>query len=157
MRRYIAYFKYVIRHKWYVFWAGLALDCNIWRLLLHDISKFLPSEFIPYARCFYQSNGKPQYNETQEFNQAWNRHQKRNLHHYQSWILHEDSGFVMELPMPEQYIQEMVADWIGAGRAVGNLTGARVWYERNKKKIQLHPQTRLRVEHLLQHAEAVGA
>ena len=157
MRRYVAYFKYVIRHKWYVFWAGLALDCNIWRLLLHDISKFLPSEFIPYARCFYQSNGQPQYNDSPSFDMAWNAHQNRNRHHWQYHILIEDSGRILTQPIPEPYLQEMVADWIGAGRAVGNLTGARVWYERNKKVIQLHPQTRLRVEYLLLRAEAVNA
>lgn len=48
----IKYLKYLLCHKWYVmiecFREGL-----IWQGLMHDLSKFLPSEFIPYANFFY--------------------------------------------------------------------------------------------------------
>ena len=157
MRRYIAYLRYVIRHKWFVLRAGLKLECSLWRLLAHDLSKFLPSEFIPYARCFYQKNGKLQYNETNEFNLAWLMHQRRNCHHWQYWILKCDDGSQFPMTMPMQYIYEMVADWIGAGRAIGNLAGARVWYNRNRHKIVMTESTRRIAEWLLQKAEDVGA
>ena len=49
---YYKYLQYVIKHKYYVmiecFKVGL-----YWRGLVHDMSKFRPSEFIPYARYFY--------------------------------------------------------------------------------------------------------
>lgn len=64
---YWKYFKYIIRHKYYVFIAGLKTKAPIHRLILHDWSKFLPNEFIPYARYF---NGtwptKKQQEKTQE-------------------------------------------------------------------------------------------
>ena len=54
MKRYIAYLKYVLRHKRYVaqerFREGM-----YWRAFVHDMSKFLPSEFIPYAKHFHNS------------------------------------------------------------------------------------------------------
>jgi len=53
--KYLKYLKYILKHKWYVmiecFKNGL-----IWRGLMHDLSKFLPSEFIPYANFFYGNN-----------------------------------------------------------------------------------------------------
>lgn len=49
---YWKYFKYVLRHKWYVFLACLKYGL-IWRGIVHDLSKFKPDEFIAYARFFY--------------------------------------------------------------------------------------------------------
>lgn len=46
------YLSYVIRHKWYVYLA--CCERGIWWLgLIHDLSKFRWSEFMPYARHFY--------------------------------------------------------------------------------------------------------
>jgi len=56
MSKYILYLKYIIRHKWYV-----GIECFkmgvYWRGITHDLSKFLPSEFIPYAKYFYGDYG----------------------------------------------------------------------------------------------------
>lgn len=49
MRRHIAYLKYLISHKAFVFGSGLAIGCSLWRLIWHDISKFYPSEWFAYA------------------------------------------------------------------------------------------------------------
>jgi hypothetical protein len=43
-------------------------------------------------------------------------------------------------PMPDVYRREMLADWIGAGRAQGK-SNTWEWYEANKDKIMLHPET----------------
>ena len=56
MRRYIAYAQYVLAHKWYVFLAGCRLGLP-WLAALHDLSKFSPAEFGPYARFFYETDG----------------------------------------------------------------------------------------------------
>jgi hypothetical protein len=50
--------------------------------------------------------------------------------------------------MPNKYAREMVADWIGAGMALGS-PDTLAWYEKNKNKIRLHPITRMYVENLL--------
>lgn len=49
------------------------------------------------------------------------------------------------LPMPDVYRREMLADWRGAGRALGN-SDTRQWYELNKHNIRLHPETRTWLE-----------
>ena len=51
--------------------------------------------------------------------------------------------------MPEHFVREMVADWIGAGRAQGHGDDIVPWYRRNAHIMVLHPQTSLLVEHLL--------
>jgi len=105
------YLKYIISHKYYVFRAGLKVGCPIWQLIIHDWHKFLPSEWFPYVEYFY-GEFKPEnpmygvsiyqqechYKLKTEYNfdLAWNSHQKRAKHHWQYWILLEDSGPFVE-------------------------------------------------------------
>jgi len=133
--KYIKYFRYIIRHKWFVLVAcwrqGLYLDG-----IFHDWSKFLPDELIPYANYFYGDTS----NEA-AFDFAWLLHQKRNRHHWQWWILPEDDGGTKFLPMSRRAVLHMLCDWWGAGKALGS-TGPREWFEANGDKMQLHPETR---------------
>lgn len=52
-------------------------------------------------------------------------------------------------PMPETHLREMLADWFGAGRALGKLQ-AWDWYEKSKENMILHPDTRSQVETALE-------
>jgi hypothetical protein len=143
------YLKAVLRHKWFVFLAGRG-TVSLWQLVKHDWSKFIPAEWTPYARSFY--GPQPRTVATrQAFDRAWLHHQHANPHHWQAWVLREDSGVTKVLPMPEKYRREMLADWRGAGRAYGNNDTAG-WYEKNAARIMLHPETRALVE-----AELFGA
>ncbi len=150
--RYVAYFRYLFRHKWHVFWASCRLGVPL-RGLLHDTSKFRPSELIPYARSFYDRDGSPRGNRPEEiklaFDQAWLLHQHRNPHHWQYWTLRKDDGTLKVLPMPDKYIREMVADWVGAGLAQGHGNDVIPWYNKNKYSMILHSETRAKVESLL--------
>ena len=83
MRRHWQYLKYVLRHKWFVFQAGLKIGVPIFILIFHDWDKFLPDEWFPYARTFYKSNGEKHYENSIEFARAWMKHQHRNKHHWQ--------------------------------------------------------------------------
>ena len=56
--KYIKYLRYLIIHKFWVFIYCCQYGLY-WRGIIHDLSKFLPSEFIPYANYFYN---KPQNN-----------------------------------------------------------------------------------------------
>jgi hypothetical protein len=143
------YLKYVIRHKWFVLRACRKTGTSLWRGLIHDLSKFRPSEWGPYVRTFYAPDGSKQYKETEEFAVAWNLHQKRNKHHWQAWLLTWDRGETVALRMPDKYVREMVADWIGAGLAITGKVEVCQWYEKNKTKMILHPDTRTKVETLL--------
>jgi hypothetical protein len=133
-----------------------------WRGLVHDLSKFLPDEFIPYARHFYNPDGtlkpdkrdktgyyKPTDTGDPYFDYAWILHQKRNKHHWQWWILPEDNGGTKILEMEYPYWLEMVCDWAGAGKAQNNKVGIRKWYLKNKDKMQMGPNTRSNVEDTL--------
>lgn len=157
---YWKYLKYVVRHKWYV-----SIECFkmglVWRGLAHDLSKFLPSEFIPYARFFYGTGNniksrrdrtgyyKPYDTGDHAFDFAWLLHQKRNDHHWQWWILPEDDGGTKIMPMSPNAIKELVADWIGAGRAISGRSDPLPWYEANKGHMQLEHYTRQTIESML--------
>jgi hypothetical protein len=141
----LKYAHYLLRHKWFVF-----VECSkrglLFQGLLHDWSKFLPSQWIPYARHFYGG----QRTETSEtaFDLAWLSHQHHSPHHWQYWVLLADSGGQKVLPMPLRYRKEMLADWIGAGKAMGK-PDTLAWYQANRHKVLLHPSTRAWIEAML--------
>jgi len=163
---YFKYLNYVIRHKWFVF-----IECckvgKIWRGIWHDMSKFRPDEFIPYARYFY--GDWPDYNSIKKhlswypykytkeaiqeaFDLAWLKHQHRNPHHWQYWVLREDDGGTKLIDMKSEYVDEMLADWKGAGRAITGKNDPaeyRTWYLKNYNKIKLSENIRIVVDNLL--------
>lgn len=59
-------------------------------------------------------------------------------------------------PMPDVYRREMLADWRGAGRALGN-PDTRAWYLANYHKIKLHDDTRMWLDVQLDCADSVVA
>jgi hypothetical protein len=143
----------VLRHKWFVFVECCKLGIP-WRGLLHDLSKFSPTEFKAYAIYFY---GTPKHQNTDDFNNAWELHIKRNKHHWNYWVSRvqvRTVGFeqywVMPKEMPDVYVKEMVADWVGAGKAITGHNDIHEWYEKNKNEITLHYNTKKRVEKLLE-------
>lgn len=146
--RHYQYGRYVFRHKFFVFQECLKLNVNLWIAITHDWDKFLPGEWLPYARTFYQPDGQQQYNPEHGFAVSWNHHQKRNKHHWQYWYITWDTGDSECLPMPDVYRREMLADWRGAGRAIG-MPDTKAWYEQNKQRMHLHPDTRIWIEQQL--------
>lgn len=143
----IKYLKYLLKHKYYAtkycFKFGL-----YWRGLVHDLSKFLPSEWIAYREYFYNNPYNRKCVEA-DFNYAWLFHQHRNRHHWQYWCLKEDSGAIFAMEMPYVYIQEMVADWIAAGIAIAGKLEVKEWYNKNRDNMILGDITRYWVELLI--------
>jgi len=161
--KYLKYLRYVLRHRWYVFIECCKMKIY-WRGIIHDLSKFLPDEFIPYANYFYGKSSKKQKRDDTgyyvpyetgdgKFDFAWLLHQKRNKHHWQYWVLIRDNddnkGEYVILNMPLKYRKEMLADWRGAGKAQGFGNNTKEWYEKNKDKMKLHPSTRRWLEKAL--------
>jgi hypothetical protein len=171
--KHLKYLRYVLIHKWHVTRACLAHGL-FWRGLVHDLSKFRPSEWFPYSNHFYGRKSqhkdgdhaprgihtgrdetgyyKPTDTGDPAFDFAWLLHQKRNDHHWQWWVLPEDDGGVKILPMSARARLEMVCDWCGASIAQGKggWSGVQVWYEKNKGRMQLHEETRTWVESFLE-------
>lgn len=165
MLKYLKYFKYVVRHKYYVF-----LECCkhgiIWRGIMHDMSKFRPSEFIPYARYFY-GDYPPCTKYTfyewrwygfvprrlfredirRYFNKAWLLHIHRNPHHWQFWLLQEDDGPIKKLSIPTKYLKEMGCDWVGAGKAITGKNNIAEWYNANEHNIKINHSDKVWVKH----------
>jgi hypothetical protein len=156
LSKFITYSSYVIRHKWYVFLECCKQGIHL-QGIIHDMSKLLPSEFIPYMYHFgggiKQGRDKTGYYKPTDtgdlkFDYAWFLHQKRNAHHWQYWCFPkdaDDNSALKILEMPLKYRKEMVADWRGAGRAQGT-PNVLNWYTKNRHKIILGPKTREWVE-----------
>jgi len=159
MRGYLAYFKYVAVHKWFVL-----LECFkrglFWRGLVHDWDKFLPFSFFAYANLFYNKDGskkqkrdatgyyKPTDTGNQAFEEAWFVHTRLHQHHWQYWVLATERGQEKIIPMSRAAVMEMYCDWVGAGKAQGT-PDTKAWWEANKEKMRFHPDTYKQIEALV--------
>lgn len=156
MRKHLRYLIYVTRHRfwvaYYCFRAGL-----IWRGLKHDLSKYRPSEWRPYANFFYGRKTKQRRDSTgyykptdtgdPEFDFAWFLHQKRNDHHWQWWCCPDEDIGQKVFTMSRDAVREMICDWRGAGRAQGIMPEATPeWYAKNGKKMLMTRDTRLQIQ-----------
>ncbi len=158
---YVKYLKYVLRHKLFVYRAGRVLNVGFWQLLIHDWSKFKPFQFVGYARYFYKPDGSDYTRDeqrseaiTSDFNRAWNEHIHNNPHHWQYWILTLESTKGILLEIPDIYVFEMLADWIGAGRAQGR-NDLRKWFEtREGLEQRMHPTSYQFVRSLVEALDA---
>jgi len=157
----LAYLWYVLRHKWFVFVECCKLGIP-WLGVIHDLSKFRPSEWVPYMHHFYNTDGsKHQRDKTGKgyvrtldmgdaaFDTAVTLHYKRNKHHWQWYLLPANVGGIEILSMPERYCREMLADWHAASWAQGYQGEIKSWYEHTKDNMQLHPETRRWIEEQL--------
>lgn len=146
---YWKYFWLVVRHKWFVLLcvrkAGFGM---LGRLLFHDMSKFLPDEFIPYAR--YWEN-KPE-DRTDEIKKAYKKaseiHEKRNKHHHEYWFKEFGQGDTHPylIPMDWDSISELFCDWRAAGLAYNGVDDSREYFIREGPRMSLHPETRAEIE-----------
>lgn len=152
--KYLKNLLYILRHKWHVFVAGIELGVPLWQLIVHDLSKLLPSEFFPYAEKFFVGDTRPRKmhepGSDDRFDVAWMHHIHMNKHHFQWWVRIGKDGKLKPMKMPKRYALEMVADWVGAGMAQGQRDRKNVWewYIANQDSIVLHPVTRVMVEGL---------
>ena len=152
MNSHLKYLGYVVRHKWFVLVAGLRVGgIPLWRLVIHDWSKFTPAEWGPYARRFGggRSGVLDKSADAEEFHRAWTHHWHLNPHHWEHWLAFQDDGSTRPMRMPEHFAREMAADWMGAGRAITGRWEVREWYAKNAHRIVLHDETRATVERLL--------
>ena len=131
------YLRHLLAHKWRMLFQGLPL----WLALAHDWDKLWPDEFGPYSRAFGR---KGKYDKGPDFFFAWHKHQRRSKHHWQVWVVIDDDGRLVPLPIPDLYRREMLADWITAAAARGST--AQAWYRAHWDDLKLHPDTRAWVE-----------
>lgn len=145
------YLKYVLTHKYWVWHYGRTLGVSRWQLLIHDWSKFTPLEWRAYRDTF--STGVAWEARDPElvarFNYAWNRHVARNPHHWQHWLVFNNLEAPIVLKMPDRYFWEMLADWMGAQRALNGEVDLAAWYRQNGHAFAFHPDTQKDLEAFL--------
>jgi len=108
----------------------------------HDESKYSSEEFNPYCQYFYPEENKIKNSEL--FNQGWNSHQKTNKHHWQYWVLIQDTGEQVALEMSFYYIIELLCDW--AAMSIKFKSGLSDWYSQNKHNMIIADKTRACIE-----------
>ena len=148
------HFKTITRHKLLVmqgcFRVGLYKQG-----LLHDLSKYSPTEFLTGAR-YYQGNRSPNAAERDEkgYSEAWMHHKGRNKHHYEYWTdLSLETRRYESVEMPRRYLVEMVMDRRAAcmtyqGKAY-TPASALNYYLNSKERNLIHPQTQRELEYIL--------
>lgn len=129
-------------HIYYVRVAGEKIGVDAALLQEHDESKWSIHEFPGYALHFF-GGGNPAM-----FSRAWLHHLHHNPHHWQHWMFPDGltpaGSDVVDgvLPMPKHYALEMIADWMGAGRAYQGHWDMSGWLVGNLGKVRLHPETK---------------
>ena len=135
------YFTVTVRHKFYVGQAIFKTGAPWYMAIIHDWSKFRPTEYALYQYEFFGSapndRGKVKGSRA---HYAFKMHYKRNKHHWQYWVT--DWGNRRARLMPTKYIKEMVADWMGASRAYAGTWDITPWMNRHAHEMILHPLTR---------------
>lgn len=109
----VKHFGLITHHKWVVF----KLCCKIgipWRGLMHDLSKYSPTEFGEGVK-YYVGTHSPitEAKKKNGYSKAWLHHKGRNKHHSEYWI---DRSAPNKTPViPYQYAAEMICDKLAAG------------------------------------------
>lgn len=150
----IKHFIVITKHRHAVcrhcFKAGIPL-----RGLLHDLSKYSPTEFFAGAK-YYQGNRSP--NEKQRelfgYSSAWLHHKGRNRHHFEYWC---DVDPVLKVykpvKMPVKFFKEMFCDRVAASKIYQgkNYTSAHPYnyFKGGNAASSMHPETAVLLEKTL--------
>ncbi len=151
----IGHFKTITSHRHMVirhaFKAGI-----IWRGLMHDLSKYTPTEFG--AGIKYYADGKYSANENERkdlgYSKAWMHHKGRNRHHFEYWTDYvPHTKQMMPIKMPKEFALEMFCDRVAASKIYQgeNYTDSHPlqYFLRSKGTRFIHPDTSDYLEKLL--------
>ncbi len=148
------HFRTITRHRHKVmqhcFRAGIP-----WRGMLHDLSKYSPTEFIPGAK-YYQGTRSPNEKERELFGYslAWMHHKGRNRHHFEYWCDYNPETKLNEpVKMPLKFVVEMFCDRVAAGKIYQGKSytdrSPLEYFLRGKDRRRIHPETSQMLEKLL--------
>lgn len=158
----LGHLRTITEHKLLVF--EHCRKIGIWRQgLLHDLSKYAPSEFLIGAK-YYQGNRSPNNaeREAKGYSSAWLHHKGRNKHHFEYWIDYsQEEGHAMAgMRMPRRFVAEMLADRIAASKVYnkGSYTDHHPleYYLHGKGHYLIHPKTQRELEFLLRYLDKYG-
>ena len=113
-KRFFGHWRTVRRHRCEV--RKLCVQCGLrWRGLVHDLSKYSPTEFWNGVKFFTGTNS-PHHGERAKYgySKAWLHHKGHNKHHAEYWQDIGPDGHTKCVDMPIEYFVEMVCDRIAA-------------------------------------------
>lgn len=124
--------------------------------LLHDMSKYSPTEFLVGAK-YFQGDHSPNVAErlATGVSSSWLHHKGRNKHHLEYWIDYDpELGYRMGgMEMPVRYVVEMFCDRVAASQTYEKqrYTDASSWeyYVKSRDNYIIHPNTQALLERLL--------
>ena len=138
----VRFFKALFFHKLYVFIGGIRVGrIPLWRLVIHDWSKYGLWEFDRYAQNFhgdYSKSAVDRENVSKDFAVAWLHHENFNPHHVGYWIPRTAQYADEPLQMPDTFVREMVADMLGASKAYTGSWEMGEWLEGNLSRLTQH-------------------
>ncbi len=146
MNNFFGHLKTVARHRQKVivhcFKAGILL-----RGLLHDLSKYSPTEFLPGVK-FFKGTRSPNEAEREKFgfSSAWLHHKGRNRHHFEYWTdYNPKTKTVGPVKMPLKFVKEMFCDRVAASKIYQgkNYSASHPleYFQRGKANRSIHPET----------------
>lgn len=122
-KKFFGHLKTVLTHKWEVlkicFKFGL-----YWQGIVHDMSKFSPTEFIPSVK-YYSGVRSPIEAEKEDkgYSMAWLHHKNKNKHHFWYWVDYDNNQVQSPVRIPLKYVYEMIADTVAAGKVYSKNSG----------------------------------
>ena len=147
----IKHFNLITHHRWLVF----KLCCRIgepWRGLVHDLSKYSPTEFFESAK-FYVGTHSPitEAKKKNGYSKAWLPHKGRNKHHPEYWV---DEMAPDKTPViPYKFAAEMICDKIAAGMIYEGKNYTKEYelsyWEKEKDKARINEKTKKFVTEVL--------
>ena len=153
------HFRTVTEHKIQVMRHCFAVGLY-YQGVMHDMSKYMPSEFL--EGCRYYQDGKRSPNngerEAKGYSFAWMHHKGRNRHHFEFWTDYAAKPMKGQHPvgavqMPRKYVAEMLMDRIAASKTYLKEDYTRHeplrYFQKGKGKHLMHPQTSRELERML--------
>lgn len=160
---FIGHFRTITKHKLLV--MRHCFQMGLYRQgLTHDLSKYLPSEFLVGAK-YYQGTRSPNNaeREAKGYSAAWLHHKGRNKHHFEYWIdysLEEPHHRMAGMRMPRKYVAEMLADRIAASKVYGGESYTQHdplnYFRKGQDHYMIHPKTKRELEFLLRYLDRYG-
>ncbi len=152
----ISYHKYLVMKG--CFRAGLYKQG-----LLHDLSKYSPTEFWVGVK-YFQGDVSPNNAERLDkgYSSAWLHHKGRNKHHLEYWIDYglETEEKMVGMDMPKKYVVEMFVDRLSACKVYQKEkytpASALEYYEKSKHHYVIHENTAALLEDLLKRLAEEG-
>ncbi len=152
--RFLGHLKTVVVHRHRV--LVHCMKAGLFRQgLVHDLSKFSPTEFIPGVR-YFQGYRSPNESEREDLGMsyAWMHHKGRNKHHFEYWTDYsQKTRDYAPVPMPPRYLAEMVCDRVAACKTYLKKDytdrSALDYFLQRKDHRKMHPETAEQLEFLL--------